>query len=396
MKILFLTSRFPFPLDRGDKLRAYYHLRELSRHHEIVLVAISEVAVSEAELQAVAPFCQEIHVLRLSKMQIALNLVNALLNGLPAHVAYFYSPGLHLQLSEIAEAAAPDVVFCQLIRMAPFLKGIDAPVLLDYMDAFSLGMERRVAQSSGLLRRLWQREANRLQQYEAATFPLSAKQYIISAQDREALHFPEKSGITLAANGVDTEYFTFMSERKPQYSVVFVGNMGYFPNVEAAKFLVQSIMPLVWKKMPQARVLLAGTRPSKEVLALASERVDISGFVADIRTAYSDGTVFIAPLFAGSGQQNKVLEAMSLGIPCITTAIVNNAIGAAADAEILVANTAAEMAAQALRLLASPEMAADIAQKARDFVMKNYGWEAATAPILADLAQLSTVPPSAS
>lgn len=388
MKLLFLTSRFPYPLDRGDKLRAYYHLRALSQQHEIVLVAISDEGVSEEDRAVVASFCAEIHVLPLSKMQIALNLANSLLNGLPAHVAYFYSPALHLQIREIAEKAAPDAVFCQLIRMAPFLKGLELPVFLDYMDAFSLGMKRR-AEQSGLLRQLWQREAKRLTQYEAKIFGYTHFRYIISAQDRDALAIADASLIRIAPNGVDTAYFQFSATPVPQHDVVFVGNMGYFPNVEAAKFLVQRIMPLVWEQLPQAKVLLAGARPHNEVKALADSRVSVSGFVEDIRTAYADGKLFVAPLFAGSGQQNKMLEAMSLGIPCITTTLVNNAIGATPDAEILIADTAEAFAAQIIAVLSSPQQAAAIAQQAHTFVAKTYSWEAATAPILADLANFS-------
>jgi glycosyltransferase involved in cell wall biosynthesis len=122
-------------------------------------------------------------------------------------------------------------------------------------------------------------------------------------------------------NGVDTEYFKAEAVKpepapQPPYSVVFTGNMSYAPNVDAARFLVEEVMPTVWKSFPDAKVLIAGADPRPSVRALANKGpkgcVTVSGRMDDIRDAYTSAAVFVAPMRIGSGMQNKLLEAMSM------------------------------------------------------------------------------------
>ena len=103
--------------------------------------------------------------------------------------------------------------------------------------------------------------------------------------------------------------------------------MGYHPNVDAACFLAEEIMPLVRRQHPTARLLVAGTTPAPRVLALASAHVEVSGWVPDIRAAYASARVFVAPMRVGTGLQNKLLEAMAMQLPCVTTPLANNALG---------------------------------------------------------------------
>ena len=121
-------------------------------------------------------------------------------------------------------------------------------------------------------------------------------------------------------------------------------------------------------------VLIAGARPSRAVRNLAGPGVEISGWVDDIRDAYRSGRVMVAPLLIGAGQQNKILEAMAMGVPCVTTDLVNRAIGAEPGREIFVANTAEEFATQILELLDDPALRERVAVEARDFVARNYSW----------------------
>ncbi|MEL6593914.1 MAG: glycosyltransferase family 4 protein, partial [Bacteroidota bacterium] len=156
---------------------------------------------------------------------------------------------------------------------------------------------------------------------------------------------------------------------------VFVGNMGYFPNVRAALWLVKEIMPIVWRSQPTATLLLAGARPTREIQALAiNPRIMVSGWVADIREAYAQGKVFIAPIKTGSGQQNKILEALSMARPCVTTRLVNNAIGAKEGNEIRLADDASGLAEAILTLLGDPTAAKAMGDAGRARILANYSW----------------------
>jgi sugar transferase (PEP-CTERM/EpsH1 system associated) len=372
MKLLVLCSRFPYPIEKGDKLRLYHQLRQLALRHELTLVALTDEEVAPAHLDEIRQLCREVHVFRLRKWRIGLRLLGALMGSRPWQVAYFFRKSFARQIHRLALQAQPDMVFCQLLRMAEYARDLPFPSTLDYMDAFSLGMRRRAEQSSPLLRPLFNREAHLLAAYEKAIFPDFDHHCIISPTDRDQLGLSQPERVQVVPNGVDVDFFSPQPQISKSFELVFVGNMGYFPNAEAAKYLVRRVLPLL---SPSVKLQLAGARPTAEVRSLAGPRVTVSGWVDDIRTAYQSGRVFVAPLFAGSGQQNKILEAMAMGLPCITTSIVNQAIGAEPDREVLIAEDEEAFGRQIKRLLADEELAEGIARAGQELVRKRYSWQ---------------------
>ena len=384
MKLVILTSRFPYPLEKGDKLRIYHQIRVLSRNAEITLISLAEENPTPEALAHVQQFCTAVHVFPLPRWRIAMNLIGGALRGLPLQVSYFYHPGFKKRIHSIIQAAQPDHVYCQLIRTAPYVEQLPIPKTLDFMDAFSVGMQRRAEQSRGLWRRLFQWEAQRLQAYESLAFRAFEHCTIISAQDRGLLAFDGKEQVRIVPNGVDTDFFHPKFKSKPTYHIAFVGNMGYHPNVKAAQFLVQKVLPILQKKRPGIQILIAGARPTAEVLSLQRDHVTVSGWVEDIRDAYGSAQLFVAPIFLGSGQQNKILEAMSMGLPCITTAQVNNAIHAPVNSTIFVAESEADFADEILKLLSDEDWQVKVGAAARTFVKQKYGWEHSVS-VLAEL-----------
>ncbi|MDX2282706.1 MAG: glycosyltransferase [Bacteroidia bacterium] len=395
MKLLILASRFPYPLEKGDKLRLYHQLRGLSQQHELVLAALSAHPPRAEHLAALRPYCSRIEVLPLPAWRLPLRLLGGLLRGLPAQVAYFFAPSLLPRLRQLIREEQPDGLFCQLIRMAPYAQAAGLPALIDYMDCFSAGTLRRAEQSGPLLRPLLRWEARRCGRYEAAVFPAFRAHTVISAQDLGSLPLPAqaRAQVRIVSNGIDTRAFAPLpGAAAPAYAVVFVGNMGYFPNVAAARMLAREIMPLVWAQRPEARLLLAGARPAAAVRALARDaRVHVSGWMPDIREAYGAGEVFAAPLFAGSGQQNKMLEALAMARPCVTTPLVNEAIGAAPGRELLVADGAPAFAQAILALLGDPARGQALGAAGRAMVEARYGWEAASRQAAAAVAGIAGI-----
>ncbi|MEZ4826913.1 MAG: glycosyltransferase [Bacteroidia bacterium] len=377
MKLMILTSRFPYPLEKGDKLRMYHLIKGISRYHEVVLCALTDQQVTGDHLEALKPFCKNIHVFPLRRADIILNLIRSVFQRQPFQTGYFFRKKIKKEINQVFENESPDVVFCQLIRMYRYTEGWKIPMLLDYMDCFSIGMHRRADQSPPWFRPFFRWEARRLARAEAIAAHMFSARTIISEQDRLLLPKTAQADTDILPNGIDTGFFSRnYQETSADCEVVFVGNLGYFPNVAAARFLVQKVMPQVWKQNPGARVLLAGARPSGEVMALGSDpRVSVSGWVDDIRSAYIRGKVFAAPLFSGSGQQNKILEAMAMGLPCITTPLVNNAIGAAQNTEILLADTAEGFAAGILKLIGDKQLHQSVSENGVSFVRDRFSWE---------------------
>lgn len=380
MKILVITSRFPYPMEKGDKHRAFHQIQELSVHHDVTLVALNHGPVDPADLAKVRrECCPRVHVVELGRVATLLSTLKALLTGVPLQVGYFRTADAAAQVDRIIAEERPDHVYCQLIRTAPYNRGLDGrgrdiPSTIDYQDAFSTSTLRR-AERAKWPTNWWLRiEARRIASYEARVFDWFDRHVIISAQDRDSMTFPGAASIELVTSAVDTEDFHPMPPPEDQHDMAFVGNMGYAPNVRAASMLAEEILPLVRARRPGANVLLAGARPSRTVRNLASDDVEVSGWVDDIRDAYRSGRVMVAPLIIGAGQQNKILEAMAMGVPCVTTELVNRAIGAEPGVEIFVASTPQEFADQIVMLLEDPAVRERVAVAARDFVQRNYSW----------------------
>ncbi len=374
MKILVLTSRFPYPVEKGDKLRIYQQIKGLSANHDVVLCSLTEQRISENDYTELQQYCSEIYTFRLRKNHIALNLAKGFLNGLPMQVAYFYKRNFHRSIHGIIQKEKPDAAYCQLARMAEYARDLPVPNLIDYMDAFSVNAKRWSENAPVYLRPFLAREARMMQQYEEEIFGDFDAHTIISKQDRNHLIINKKERISIIPNGVDFDFFKYKKEKKPHYDLVFVGNMGYAPNVEAARFLVQEILPKLDIKMPDLRLLIAGARPAPEVLRLQSEQVTVTGWIDDIRDAYNDGEIFVAPLFMGAGLQNKILEAMAMGIPCVTTSMVNNAIGAEHEETIMLADNAAAFADTIIQLKTNTELRKKLSYQGLIFIKDNFDW----------------------
>lgn len=369
-KLLILSPRFPFPLDKGDKLRLFHQIKRLSDTFEICLVALSDEKVTDSSLQAIEKYVDKMHVLYQGRLRNPKAIIKSLLFKQPIQISYYLQKSLQKEIDRIISAESPDAIFVQLIRMAAFTKNTKIPCFLDYMDAMSLNMEREASYHKGFGSWVYNRERRLLAQAELNYSSKFEGKSIISNQDRDYLHSLGVHELHVVENGVDLEYFKTENVQysKNEYDIIFVGNMGYLPNIEAAEYLVNHIVKKEW------RVLIAGSRPHKRVKKLENENIVVSGWVRDIRSAYKSGKIMVAPIFSGAGQQNKILEAMALSQACISTTQVAKAISATHQKNILIADSPAEFQEQIELLLNKPDLAATIGKNARIFVEQNFHW----------------------
>ncbi|MBL7137946.1 MAG: glycosyltransferase [Bacteroidales bacterium] len=377
MKLFFLLARVPYPTEKGDKLRAFHQITHLAKHHEIIICALNEGVLHEDAVPVLSKYASAIHIIPISKSTIISNIAQALFTGKPLQVGYYYNKSTKKIIHALIKKYKPDHIFCQLIRMAEYVKELPVPKTLDYQDVFSKGVERRLASSSLFLRPFLKLEYQRMLDSERKAFDLFDNKIIISYPDRDLIPHPEKEKIVVVANGVDTSFFHPL-ERDKEYDLVFTGNMSYPPNVHSCEFLVNKIIPRVLEKKPDLNVLIAGANPTMRVMVLRSPQIEVSGWVPDIREAYARAKIFIAPMQLGTGLQNKLLEAMAMKIPCITSPLANEALTARVGEEILVGETPQDYADHIIELLDNEKLAAGIAEQGYQFVLKNYSWEAET------------------
>ena len=374
MRIFFLLPRVPYPTEKGDKLRAFHQIKQLSRHHEIILCALNDSALHKDALPVLNKYVKAVHVISLSKINILINIIKALFNGRPMQVGYFYSPSAGKQIRRLIEQYKPDHIFCQLIRVAEYVKDLPYPKTIDYQDVFSKGIDRRLVLAPFYLKPFLKIEYRRLQNYERMVFDHFDNKIIISEPDRELIPHPDRDQVVVVANGVDTEFFSPV-ERGKKYDLVFTGNMGYPPNINSAEYLVNQILPRLLHHKPGIGLLLAGANPNIRVMVLKSGHVEVSGWVPDMRDCYAAAKIFIAPMQIGTGLQNKLLEAMAMQIPCITSPLAFQALNARPGEDILVAETPEEYVKHILFLLNNPVKARETGINGRRFVQNNFSWE---------------------
>ena len=367
-----IVSRFPFPLDKGDKLRAFHQIKELSKTYRITLVALSSRNINEATLSHVQPYCEQIEVVRLTPWSKALNLVLFFLSNRPFQVGYFYRSKGKRIIKQLIQSNTFNHIYCQLVRTSEYVKHIHhIPKTIDYMDALSMGIKRRIDEQPFYTRWLFKIEAKRLTAYEREVFDYFENKTIISEQDRKLILHPEADKIICISNGIDESFFEAI-EHTEEYDFVFVGNMNYPPNIKAVQVINSEILP----HFDNAKLLVSGATPHSSIVDLAQDNpsIDVTGWVNDIRESYVKGCVFVAPMYIGTGMQNKLLEAMALGIPCVTTPLANNAIQAVHGEHILVGATNEELVACIKTLRSDKAFARRLGTNASEFVKERYSW----------------------
>lgn len=389
-----VTPRFPFPLNKGDRLRIHHQLAILKDHYRIDLHCLTFRRISEEEKQHLDDRCERLTLYPLHPLKAALRMVWGILSRRPFQVLLFTERRHVLAMRRALRQQPPDLLLAQMVRTAEYVKDFDdVPHILDIMDTLHAGAEREAKQAPWWKRRLLLEESRRLHRYEHRMPNYFDACTIISEQDRQLLPHPDRSRVYVVPNGVDTDFFDprapipALTSDIDAIDVAFCGNLGYAPNVVAARFIVRDIAPAYHALFGRPlKVAICGAQPAAAVTSLAGPNVSIHADVPDIRSAYMSAPIFLAPMLVNTGLQNKLLEALALERICITTPLALSALAPSALDTVLTASSAEEFArvihAQQSDLKQNPSRAI----RGRQFAVTEYGWARATAPLL-DLLQ---------
>ena len=300
-KILLVYFRWPYPETDGLKLKLLNIARQLSKNHTVDLVALNDGPLASTDDPE--KLFNDVKVFPFSKLRGALNSLRFLFNDKPMQVNYFYFKKVKDYINGVYKNY--DLVLCEHVRTAEYVRDLPIPKFLDFMDAQSLHYEEAIAKSSGLWHWIYRMELKRLKRYEQQMMETFDKTFVVSPYDSQYLGGKP----IVITNGVRPELFKRKFEGKEEDWIVFLGKMDYNPNVDAVKYFVNEVLPLI----PNVKFYIVGVSPSKEVLKLQSDRVIVTGFVDDPYQYMEKAKVVVAPIRFSGGIQNKVLEAMALG-----------------------------------------------------------------------------------
>jgi len=392
LKFLFFANRVPYPPYRGDKLKIYNLAKRLSKSHELHLLTFAQSQEDLQYREELEKIFTQVHFVYLPKWRSALNCLTALWDTKPLQVLYFQSGAMKKKLKEVLAADSFDAIHVQHLRLSPYLKDRnDLPRILDMPDAFSMYWERRMkAQNNPLLKIFGSIECKRLLKYEQVmkSYNLSL---VCSLEDKEYLiakHGIEN--IALLPNGVDLDTFRVGShDYSHNHTILFTGNMDYAPNVDAVGYFVNDILPIIKQRHPEVKFVIAGQRPVPKVQALASDNIIITGFVKDLAAVYNSASVVVAPLRFGAGTQNKVLEAMAMGVPVVCSNVGFKGLGINSGDGAIMQTDAVAFAETVIKLLDSADSRRDVGTKGVNVIQSSFGWDGIARQLEKYLEQVS-------
>jgi sugar transferase (PEP-CTERM/EpsH1 system associated) len=378
LKVLFLANRIPYPPHRGDKLKIFNLARRLKKDHTLYLVTFAQNRNELTYKKELESIFDEVHLVYqpswLSWLRSGLNFFQST----PFQVAYFKNPVMHKTLRKFLEAHTVDVIHTQHLRMSQYTRYLKGTYrILDLPDAYSLYWKRRKEVARPFLNKLFDNmESKRVVEYERVVYDFDLN-LVCSVEDRDHLRIVHpKANIQLLRNGVDLEQFNYQAkDYTSNTKLLFTGNMDYAPNVDAVIYFVRNLFSQILKTHPNTKLVIAGQRPVKSVQELASERVEVTGFVEDISQMYTAADVVIAPLRFGAGTQNKVLEAMAMAVPVVCTDIGFKGLEIESGQGVIRASNDSSFVEEVIKLLSNEKRRAEVGQAGLKAAREKFSWD---------------------
>lgn len=379
MRILVTCDRYPgLPLD-GLTLRIHHYARYLSTRHELDLVCLIDDTAVNQEIEA---YFQHVRRFPHPIKPVPGNLLEKLVSGLNPATLFPHSPEAQVYLQEQVDGGHYDLIWdagCNMLfNLGALRKSV--PLLADQVDDSFLRMRREFKLATTPYAKLWTLKLFALTWL--FTFQhLRKADAVLFVSQADADSFKKLmpfANATVVENGVDEDHFCPDNAPIPEqgWEIVFEGSMFFAPNIDAARYFVKAIFPLIRKELPQARFTIVGRNPADEVLALAGDGVEVTGSVPDVRPYLRNANVFVCPMRSGAGIKNKILQAWAMGKAIVSTPEGVGSMKVSEGENILIRNTPQDFADAVVELLRNPSRAAQLGDAGRRTIESHYTWAA--------------------
>lgn len=399
MKILVLSTWFPYPCSQGSKTRAYYLIKALASRHQVKLISFEDQPVKAEWAARVAEFCEEIKILpRPPFHEPRLKSILGLFSTQPRSAYASYSREMEALVTATAAAWQPDLIFALTITTAPYaLKVPGVRRIVDMDNLMSIMMKEVADKTASFPRRLRKYLAfQKYRRYEDHIFSSFDNCLAVSDLDTRRVQQYTRvrpDQVVCVENGVDLDLDAFNPCAKNPHEMVYNGALTYRLNFDAMKYFLADIFPAVQAEFPLSRIKITG---STEGVALEHLRLNqntlLTGFVDDIRPVVCSAEICVVPLRRGGGTRLKILEAMALGTALVSTTKGAEGLDIEAGSDYLQADSPREFAQAISRLFQDHELQQRLTEQARKTVEAKYGWGVAGNHLLNAVDRLFSKP----
>jgi polysaccharide biosynthesis protein PslH len=368
MNIVYLAHTCPYPPHRGDRIRCYHILKHLSQNHDLTLLYPVFDHQHDLCRDHLRQCCRAAFPIRYHILSSYLSCFKAFFSSHPLSISFFYSEIMKRTMQRLS----PDIVLVDCSTMAPYALDLPYPKILDFVDVDSQKWRCFAAMSSFPHSILYRIESKRLARFEKLL--MKSFDYCLVTSSHEKTLLDDVPHVKVLPNGVDQQYFS-IPYTPVDGSIIFTGVMNYFPNSDAVMYFHRHIFPLIKRQVPTVQFIIAGMYPTAQIRKLTDHHTTVTGFVPDIRAYLSKAAVCVVPLRMAMGVQNKILEAMAMGVPVVASSVANRGINARHEREILVADEPESFAAATIKLLVDHGLQSSIRQNAMQFIDERFRWE---------------------
>jgi polysaccharide biosynthesis protein PslH len=383
MRVLWISPKLPYPPESGDKLRQFNLIRKLSSKTEISLIAFTLTKQEEDFAGHMNSFCPRVKTFYFHGLSNVQRIRSIVTSTNPYYVARYQNADVSDYIQNEMESFRPDVVQIEHTYLAEYLRRIPShlrrPSILTKhnIDAHLAWQSYKFADGA-FKKMFWWLEWKKMALYEPRADNLFSSVVVMSNTDKQEILSREKppASVYVVENGVDTQKLKPLSPvREPV--MLFLGALDYLPNQDAAIYICSTILPLLKKSVENPKILLVGRKPSSEILNLQSESVEVYGDVPDVEPFYERASIAMVPLRAGSGSRLKILEAMALGRPVVSTSKGAEGLEIEPGKDFMLADDPKDFVESIRDLLIHKDLYENIASRARETVERKYDWSEA-------------------
>jgi len=378
MKVLYLCHRFPYPPKRGGKIRPFNMIRHLkSQGHEVTVCSLSRSVAETAEAEGIAPHCHAFHIGQVTEPVQMLRMVLRLPLVTPSSMGYFYSAELAAKVRELLATQAFDLIFVHCSSVAQYVEHVThIPKILDFGDMDSQKWLEYAQRKPFPLSLGYRLEGTKMLWAEKR---LARRFDLCTATTRAEWETLQGYGTGAATdwfpNGVDAAFFDPADAGYDADTISFIGRMDYYPNQECMARFCAEVWPQLKAQRPAMKLLIVGADPSAEMRRLGElPGVTVTGSVPDVRPYIRSSALMVAPLSIARGTQNKILEAMAMGVPVVTSSVAAGGVDAVAESHLLVADSATEITRAILSIAENQDERRRLAVAGRQRVLSHHAW----------------------